>query len=245
MKKKLGEIRPNAGDERSYLRQLRRILRDIKRDVRNSATSDLRLFGERVNYLLDIWSRKLDELAPNIAKLFVDKQYGNYDRQFRRELKKAGFTVNLQLTAEQEEALFGAIQENVAMIKSIGTEHLEKVQYQVWNAVSSGYNLKELSDELKKIDGVSDRRAELIARQESSKAHAKIEQMKRKQAGITEAIWMHSHAGKQPRISHQRANGKVFDIEKGMYIDGKWILPGEEINCRCLSRSVIDLSKLK
>lgn len=245
MKKKLGEISPNMGDEKSYMRKLRQILRDIQRDIKAKYTTDTVKFGHRIGYLLSQWSEKLDRLAPKIAKLFVEKQYSNYDRRFHQELRKAGFTVKFGITEEQEKILYGAIQENVSLIKSIGTEHLEKVQYAVWNSVSSGYDLKQLNDALKEIDGVSDRRAELIARTESAKAHAKIEQMKRKQAGITQAVWLHSHAGKVPRPSHVRANGKLFDPEKGMYIDGKWILPGEEINCRCLSRSVVDLSALK
>lgn len=219
------------GDEKSYMRKLRQILRDIQRDIKAKYTTDTVKFGHRIGYLLSQWSEKLDRLAPKIAKLFVEKQYSNYDRRFHQELRKAGFTVKFGITEEQEKILYGAIQENVSLIKSIGTEHLEKVQYAVWNSVSSGYDLKQLNDALKEIDGVSDRRAELIARTESAKAHAKIEQMKRKQAGITQAVWLHSHAGKVPRPSHVRANGKLFDPEKGMYIDGKWILPGEEINC--------------
>ena len=50
---------------------------------------------------------------------------------------------------------------------------------------------------------------------------------------------MHSHAGKEPRLSHVAANGKRFDVGKGISLDGKWVQPGEEINCRCTSRAVI------
>jgi uncharacterized protein with gpF-like domain len=58
--------------------------------------------------------------------------------------------------------------------------------------------------------------------------------------GITQAIWQHSHAGKKPRPSHVKADGKTFDIEKGMYLDGKWVQPAEEYNCRCTSRAIIE-----
>ncbi|EIS9018273.1 phage head morphogenesis protein, partial [Salmonella enterica subsp. enterica serovar Montevideo] len=51
--------------------------------------------------------------------------------------------------------------------------------------------------------------------------------------------WRHSRAGKTWRPSHVKANGKRFDLRKGMFLDGKWVLPGEEINCKCGWEAVI------
>ncbi|HHN9167526.1 TPA: phage head morphogenesis protein, partial [Escherichia coli] len=45
--------------------------------------------------------------------------------------------------------------------------------------------------------------------------------------------------GKQPRPSHVKADGKEFDLDKGLYLDGEWVLPGEAINCRCTWSPVI------
>ncbi|ELR7719775.1 phage head morphogenesis protein, partial [Salmonella enterica] len=39
--------------------------------------------------------------------------------------------------------------------------------------------------------------------------------------------------------SHVKANGKRFDLRKGMFLDGKWVLPGEENNCKCGWEAVI------
>jgi len=77
------------------------------------------------------------------------------------------------------------------------------------------------------------RRAALIARDQSSKASAVIENTRRKELGITQAIWQHSGGGHVPRPLHVKAGRDklVFDLDKGAYIDGKWILPGTEINC--------------
>ena len=89
------------------------------------------------------------------------------------------------------------------------------------------------------ICSASERRAAFIARDQTNKAKAAIEKARWQELGITEAIWMHSHAGKEPRPSHVAANGKRLNVNKGMYLDGKWVQPGEEINCRCTSRAVI------
>ena len=63
---------------------------------------------------------------------------------------------------------------------------------------------------------------------------------RRKELGIKRAIWRHSSAAKEPRQSHVKANGKMFDVDKGMLIDGEYILPGMKINCGCTSRAVIE-----
>jgi len=41
------------------------------------------------------------------------------------------------------------------------------------------------------------------------------------------------------------ANGKEYDVDKGMWLEQRWTWPGREINCRCVSRSIIPgLSKI-
>ncbi len=52
---------------------------------------------------------------------------------------------------------------------------------------------------------------------------------------------MHSHAGKEPRPTHVKMDGKKYDVTKGMFdtAEKRFIFPGELINCRCISRSVI------
>jgi uncharacterized protein with gpF-like domain len=52
---------------------------------------------------------------------------------------------------------------------------------------------------------------------------------------------MHSHAGKHPRPTHQRMDGKRFKIADGMYdqAEGRKVHPGELPNCRCSSRPVL------
>ena len=124
-------------------------------------------------------------------------------------------------------------------IRSIGQQYLNRVEESVWRSVNAGYDMAQLTRELRRDYGISERRAAFIARDQTNKAKAAIEKARRQELGITEAIWMHSHAGKEPRPSHVAANGKRFDVSKGMYLDGKWVQPGEEINCRCTSRAVI------
>lgn len=241
MKNKLKEIKPNLGIERAYLKELRAILLRIKKDINEAKDTNLAKFGNRIDYLLERWQNRLGKLGIKLAKRFIRSSRSTYDKQFMNELKKAGFTVKFSLNKDIEEVLEGAIAQNVGLIKSIGTEYLERVQQQVWEGVTNGYDLGQISKSLVDAYGISDRRAAFIARDQGAKLHAVIERERRKEAGITQAVWLHSHAGKTPRPSHVRANGKVFDIEKGLYLDGEWILPGTIYNCRCGSKSLLDI----
>lgn len=245
----LAPIRPNLGVEAAYRRQLKAMLRDIQDDFvqmvrghypqRIAQDSLVDWFQAAAARLLRYWLDKLDTLAPRIARLFVEKSASHTDRAFQAALRDAGFTVRFAMTPYQRQALEALIGGNVALIRSIAQQHLSRVEESVWRSVNAGYDMAALTKELRRDYGISQRRAAFIARDQTNKAKAVIEQARRQELGITEAVWMHSHAGKTPRPSHVAANGKRFDVGKGMYLDGKWVQPGEEINCRCTSRSVI------
>lgn len=108
-----------------------------------------------------------------------------------------------------------------------------QVETMVMQSVSRGRDLGYLTDELVKRYGITRRRAETIARDQNAKATSVIQSVRQRNLGITHGIWRHSHAGKVPRQSHVKADGKKFELSKGLMIDGKLTFPGQEINCRC------------
>lgn len=246
-------IHPNLGIERWYKKELMKIINEMRAEVNKTIMANYKQqsslvamdgvsdwLGHAMDYLMDRWNNRLNSLSDRIAELFVTKSVHNYDKQFKRHLRKAGFTVKLQLTPFAEEALQASIGENVGLIKSIGVQYLGRVEQAVWASVKGGFDLKTLADELQHAHHITRNRAELIARDQGAKANAVIEMARRKELGISKAVWLHSHAGKRPRPSHLRANGKIFDIDKGLYLDGEWVLPSTAINCRCNSMAIID-----
>ena len=184
-----------------------------------------------IRRLFRYWFNRLETLAPDIAGAFLNRSMSHTDKAFQSALRSAGLTVRFTQTEATRRAFDVALSGNVGLIRSIGQQYLSRVEDSVWRSVNAGYNMAQLSKELRKDFGVSERRAAFIARDQTNKAKAAIEKARRQELGITEAIWMHSHAGKEPRPSHVAANGKRFDVSKGMYLDGKWVQPGEEINC--------------
>lgn len=251
----LPDFRPNAGIHARYRAELNRLLRSCRNDVlelvRQHWEKPERIEAETIaldaanlpaliDALMIRWMTKLADLPRKIAREFVGQTVFDYDRKMQGALRKAGFTVNLQLTDYTKQAMRGAIGMNVGLIKSIPMQYLTDVQKYVNEAVDAGFDLKTLTDNLEHSYHIGRNRAKLIARDQSAKVHAVMEQARRIELGISKAVWMHSAAAKEPRQSHVKANGKEFDVDKGLFLDGEWVLPGQAINCGCTSRAVIE-----
>lgn len=248
----LPDFRPNAGVRAEYRAELNRLLRSARNEV-VAAVADYwqtpqpvamdaahDLLARIIDNLIGRWMTSLDTLPQRIAKKFVGQTASGFDRNFSQALRKSGFTVDLQLTDFTRQAMRESVGMNVGLIKSIPGEYLGDVQKYVWESVEAGFDLKTLTDNLDHAYHIGRNRCKLIARDQSNKVHAVMEQARRKELNITKAIWRHSTAAKEPRQSHVKANGKEFDVSRGMLIDGEYILPGTKINCGCTSRSVIE-----
>lgn len=251
----LPEIKSNVGNERQFYKAIMKLIREMQDDINQTLIKEYRASAQReklamdgvadwvahvVEYLTDQWSVKLDDLATKMATQFVDSTVNSYDRSLLKHLRDAGFTVRFQMTPYMSDVLKASVAENVGLIKSIASGHLDKIQMYVWQSVSNGYDLAGLTKNLKHEYGVTQRRAARIASDQANKAHAEYESARRQELGIKKAIWLHSHAGKKPRPSHVAAHGKTFDVVKGMYLDGQWVKPGQLIHCRCGSKAIID-----
>jgi uncharacterized protein with gpF-like domain len=194
----------------------------------------LKMWGDR-------WARKFDALAPKIAKQFATKNFAAAETSFKAALRDAGFTVQFKPTRASMDAYRSVIAENVGLIRSIPQQYLTNVQSLVWQSVQRGSDMSALSVKLRQQYGVTVRRAALISRDQNAKAKATIENTRRQQLGIRQAIWQHSHGGKEPRPAHVEMNNKIFDLAKGMWDpdEKEFVLPGQLINCRCTSRAII------
>ncbi|MDE2101680.1 MAG: minor capsid protein [Patescibacteria group bacterium] len=189
----------------------------------------------------DYWLYRFDVASERLARYFSRSAASRTDAQLRSILSDGGFSVRLQMTPQVADIVRASVHENVALIKSIPQQYLKNVEGMVMRSVQAGRDIGTLTKDLQSQYGVTRRRAALIARDQNNKATSVFQETRRKQLGIKEAVWMHSHAGKKPRRTHVAMNGKRYDVSKGMWDEdeGKYVFPGELINCRCVSRSVI------
>lgn len=249
----LRAIHPNAGVEAWYRRQLDNHIREMQKSVVYWLTANYKASGAAVamdaspavfmrdamKKLAKRWTKAFDNISQKLAERFAGDAMKNTDVSLHNALETAGFTVEFKMTAPMNNALQATIAENIGLIRSIPEKYFTEVEGLVMRSVARGRDLSYLTDELQKRYGITRRRAALIARDQNNKATSVMQAARQQSLGITQGVWKHSHAGKEPRPSHVKADGKVFELSKGMYLDGKWVMPGEEINCRCTWSPVI------
>ena len=236
----LPEQRPNAGLHSQYRAELNRLLRRVRDQVNQLVETGGENLPRLIDDLLATWATQLNYAPLEVARQVAARTLSTHDRGLSSALKKHGFTVDLRLTDYTRAAMRAAVGENVGLIRSIPNQYLADVSKYVWSAVEGGFDLKQLTDNLDHAYHIGRNRCKLIARDQSNKMHAVMVKARRQELGIKKAIWMHSSAAKEPRPSHVKAHGKTFEVDKGMYLDGKWVLPGQEINCGCGSRGIIE-----
>jgi SPP1 gp7 family putative phage head morphogenesis protein len=251
----LRPVHPNEGIRAWYREQIvnlaRRMLEDIEAELAKHyrpAKSRLAQDDDPIVTLRTVmrvwgrlWQKKFDDLSKEIAKSFAGRTARYTDAAIRRRMREAGFTVRFRPTPRQISAYRAVIAENVGLIRSIPQQFLKDVESAVWSSVQRGGTMGELSKTIRTKYGVTYRRAALIARDQVMKSKSVLENARRAEIGITEAIWQHSSAGKEPRPTHVRMSGKRFKIADGMYdsAEQRNVQPGELINCRCTSRAII------
>ena len=189
----------------------------------------------------DKWIKRFDLMSNKLSLDFAARNQQATQTAMMAAFKKSGFTVKFAPTRKSIEAYKAVAAENIGLIKSIAQKYHSDVQVQVWESVKRGGDLKTISEKLERTYGITRRRAALIARDQTSKAKAVMEAVRHQELGIKQAIWMHSHAGKEPRPTHVKMNSKLYDLSKGMWDsdEGEYVHPGQLINCRCTMRPFI------
>lgn len=247
---------PNAGIQLAYQRKLEKLIDEMNKSVRYWLRAAYRknepviaqddalpasALRAAIRKLASRWQKQFDELAPELADYFSTAVAERSDATLKSILKKGGFTVEFSMTRAQRDVLEATINQNVSLIKSIPSEYFTQIEGMVMRSVQTGRDLSTLTKDLQHQFGVTRRRAEFIARDQNNKATSALNRARQDELGITTAKWRHSGGGRHPRPTHVAMNGKTYDIKQGMYDSAvkKFIFPGEEPNCRCVSISIV------
>jgi uncharacterized protein with gpF-like domain len=147
------------------------------------------------------------------------------------------------------------LRRNIGSLDDIDERHRQQIYEAALRSILAGRDLHVLSTALMKIEGMTKGRAAELARSLNNKATALIGRERQASLGITHAIWMSPNApcmknprcptaaGVQQDSAHRAANGKKYEIAKGLFVDGKWTHPGVEEGCKCTARSVLPWSE--
>lgn len=258
--KVLTAVRPNAGLEYLYRKRLDCLIDAMHRSFMKWVLAAYRAnqphivemaadklpadeLREVMRELGKRWRDRFDDGSKLLAGYFAKAASKRTDAQLQAILKKIGFSVDFKMTRAQRDIVAATVNENVALIKSIPDQYIKGVEGAVMRAVQVGNDVGGLAEELENTFGVTKRRAQFISRDQNAKATAALNRARQLELGIQFAEWQHSGAGRHPRPSHVKAGrDRVrFDVAKG-WLDpalGRYIQPGSEPNCRCVSRSIL------
>jgi len=129
--------------------------------------------------------------------------------------------------------------ENAALIKSIPQEVAQRVGSQVDEMVRSGARWETIAKKLESEHGIAERRARLIARDQTSKYNGALNQAYQQEAGITHYQWFGAMDARE-RPTHVAMQGAIVAWDKPPPTGH----PGSEINCRCVSAPVVSAAKI-
>ncbi len=213
-------------------------------DRKKAAQSGIpaRRLSETLSWLQRRWAKRMDETAPKLALWFAQTAGSRSQAGLKRILKDGGISVEFKMTPAMRDVMHATTAENVALIKSIGSEYHTQVDGLVMRSVSEGRNLSFLTKELQARYGITARRADTIALDQNNKATSAFVKVRQVELGL-KAKWLHSAGGKEPRPTHVANSGKVYDPAVGWFDPSpevrKRIWPGTLIRCRCVSVSVV------
>ena len=207
------------------------------------------------NALMKKFNQLFANKAPKLAAKMIDDTDKASSAALSESLKtlSGGVTLNTKILTEQMgDILSASITENVGLIKSISSEYFTDVQGAVMRSITTGNGLADLIPFLKKHEGITIRRATLIANDQTKRVFISLNYARLQKLGVKKFKWVHSSGGQEPRKLHEHLSGQIFEFDDPpiiQYAKGSQPeirnLPGFLINCKCRANPVIEFNEGK
>jgi SPP1 gp7 family putative phage head morphogenesis protein len=185
-------------------------------------------------------------VAKRLAKLAVDQNLAEVDDRVAASIKASvGVDLRAALTEHGPIAteMRLATADNVDLITSIPDQYLGRVRDAVVDSWNKGQAWDVLAERIQEIGDVTDRRAELIARDQTGKMNSTFNQVRQTTLGVDKYEWQ-TAGDERVRTSHRAMNGKTFEWSDPPVVDGERTHPGQAIQCRCVAAPVVDLDEV-
>lgn len=212
-----------------YEQAQRKALRRSMRDADESTFSRLRqLAAELDRQMINMVERVLNLEAQRHTDTFLGTA-------------RAALGVDLTSVVTQEDLrdyLAQAAARNASLIKSLSAETVKRVEQAVLQAGIRGDGVQALKSVLTGEFGVMNRRAQLIARDQTAKLNSDLNRIRQQQAGIDNYTWSTVH-DERVRPLHAAIDGKEYEWGKPTGAEDG-LPPGQPIQCRCVARGIVE-----
>lgn len=191
--------------------------------------------------------------ANGIAKAMLEgsKQTSAVSLSSSLKTLSGGVSLETNITPKgMEDVVRAMVQENVSLIKSIPEEYLKNVNGAVMRNITTGGSVGDITKEIQKFDGGTERRARNIALDQTRKAYNNVNKLRMQSLGVGKFRWIHTGSGQHPRKSHEALDGQIFSFDNLPVINKEQVdggyegavrgIPGQAINCRCIMEPIIE-----
>jgi SPP1 gp7 family putative phage head morphogenesis protein len=225
--------------EMDFLRALRKIARIsgnlVENYVENATVNSLALQAASSSYaksLIPYATRQAMELTGRINRKNL--------KAWESQAKKIGTSLRLDLsTSLVGQTAQKLIEEQVGLITSIPLEAAERAQKLSQEAITGGKRPDEVARELMRTTEVTESRATLIARTESARASASLNEARALSVGSKAYIWRTAGDG-DVRESHAEMDGEIVQWDNPPTLnDGMTGHAGTFPNCRCYAEPIL------
>lgn len=223
----------SQANKRQYEASLRKIGREVGRIIEGHSIKtpeDARRAQESL--------QKYAELIAPWAQKTAGEMLAHADLQDVRAWKSASKEIGVNLREEITSAPTGAVYqqllaENVILITSLPIEAGQRVHKLATEAMINSTRADEIAEEIERSGEVTQSRAMLIARTETSRASTILTHARAQSVGSESYIWRTSRDS-DVRPSHRKLEGKTFRWDNPPECDpGHHANPGCIWNCRC------------
>lgn len=189
-----------------------------------------------------LFAHKSRGLAEDMVKQ-ADKTSATALHESLKELS-GGLSVKTKvLSGPMKSIMKASVVENVGLIRSISEQYLQGVQGAVMRSITTGNGLQDLIPYLDRHKGITLRRANNIALDQTRKAYNSINKARMQKVGIEKFEWLHTGGSQEPRQHHIALSGKIFSFNDLPVIDpktGQRGKPGDLPNCGCRMIPVVE-----
>lgn len=257
----LKPVKPSHKVELWYKQQLLAVVAQLRKIVREELLPELRRLEPLYAKTSDAIAKDgITAFSPIVTSRIADlkRRLGGIEGVARRLAEAAtrrslqtvdeGLTASMKASIEIDISGFlsrsGPIQQvseaarlaNVRLIKSIPEQYFEKLGDAVGKNMERGMRFEDLAKEIERIGDVTESRAKLIARDQTSKMNGAFNQIRQLSLGIEKYQWQTS-GDERVRDDHAANDGETFRWDKAPATGH----PGEAVNCRCVAIPVLDL----
>ena len=234
--------------ERKYFNAMKLVAKEIEKILKSTLTSVTKAKGIKAISLLKKYSKTLTKWSnKTVATMFYNvdkdnkKKWDKLSAKMSQELKK-------ELSRPPEKAWMQKyMDDNVGLIKSIPIDAAKRVHKLIKENQYVGLRSTDLIDEIMRIGSISENKAKMIARTETSRYSTALTEMRATSIGADWYVWK-AVGDFRTRSSHKHMNRVLVNWndppspEKltGEKAYGEYHA-GETFNCRCYPEVVLDL----